>query len=171
MGLYPSYPPNTKAFLYYFIASGKPRIAGELRLRVASSDDSASFESGSDLLLTDGRPWARPLHNISKYHLPLYEKLREDGFISDDLDKALSTLPQTKYKFRRVPIIYTLNDRFIIDFGCSTSVFIVVTEQGVEKLKLQRMFFDYRKKCKSSPYTGCIYKLPYFSVLQHWLFS
>ena len=31
------------------------RIAGELRLRVASSDDSASSESGSDLLGSNGR--------------------------------------------------------------------------------------------------------------------
>ena len=39
----------------------KPRIAEELRLRVTSSDDPASFDSGSDLLRTDGLPWSRPL--------------------------------------------------------------------------------------------------------------
>ena len=62
-GRVPSYPPDTKVFLYYF--TGKPRIAGELRLRVASSDDSASFESGSDLLRTDGQLWSRPLPVLS----------------------------------------------------------------------------------------------------------
>ena len=46
------YPPDTKAFLYYSMSPEKPRIAGELRLRVTSSDDVASFESGSDLLPT-----------------------------------------------------------------------------------------------------------------------
>jgi hypothetical protein len=45
--LHPSFPPDTKAFLYYFTSPEKPRIAGELRLRVASSDDPASFKSGS----------------------------------------------------------------------------------------------------------------------------
>ena len=55
------YPPDTKAFLYYSIPPGKPRIAGELRLRFASSDDHASFENGSDLLRKNGHPWTRSL--------------------------------------------------------------------------------------------------------------
>ena len=63
------YPPDTKVFLYYFIPPGKPRIAGELRLRVASSDDYASFEGGSDI-------WLRLLYSVSKYYTPLYEKLK-----------------------------------------------------------------------------------------------
>ena len=71
------YPPDTKAFLYYSIPSGKPRIAGELRLRVASSDDHASFESGLDLLRNNGHPWTRPLYTIPRTHSPVYEKLRE----------------------------------------------------------------------------------------------
>ena len=49
------YPPNTKAFLYYSISPEKPRITGELRLRVTSSDDAASFESRSDHVRVDGR--------------------------------------------------------------------------------------------------------------------
>jgi hypothetical protein len=67
----------------------KPRIAGNLRFRVTSSDDPSSFESGSDLLLVDGQPWSRPLHALPKYYLPLYDKLREEQLISDDLDKVL----------------------------------------------------------------------------------
>ena len=42
------YPPDTKAFPYYFTSPENPSIAGELRFRVASSDDLASFKSGSD---------------------------------------------------------------------------------------------------------------------------
>ena len=45
-----------------------------------------SFKSGSDLLLTNGQAWAHPLYTLSKYHLDLYEKLREDGLVSDNLD-------------------------------------------------------------------------------------
>ena len=58
------YPPDTKAFLYYSIPPGKPRIAGELRLRFASSDDHASFENGSDLLRKNGHPWTRSLYSL-----------------------------------------------------------------------------------------------------------
>ena len=31
---HPPYPPDTKGFLYYSMSPGRPRIAGEVRLRV-----------------------------------------------------------------------------------------------------------------------------------------
>ena len=71
-------------FLYYSTSPGNPRIAGELHLRVASRDDLASFDSGSDLLLTNGHRWTRPLYALLNFHLPLYQKLREERIIPDD---------------------------------------------------------------------------------------
>jgi hypothetical protein len=162
----PHYPWGTKAFLYYSIAPEKPRIAGELRLRVVSSDDPASFESGSDLLLTNGRPWMRPLYGLSKYHLPLYEKLREDQIIPDDLDSVLSKLPSGSLKNRRSQLLYTLNDTFILDFS-SASYFFVITEQGVEQLPLKSIFWDSRTPHNHTPikpYTGAYTNL-HFSIL------
>lgn len=91
------FPSDTSAFLYYFTPPKKPRIAGELlvRLRVASSDDHASFESGSDLLRLDGQPWSHSLYpslKISLYSV-VCEKLRKDGLVplADDLDAVLLT--------------------------------------------------------------------------------
>ena len=150
-----SYPPDTKAFLYYFIPPGKPRIAGELRLRVASSDDLTSFESGSDLLLINGRTWTRPLCTLSNHYLPLYKKLREDQLIPDDLDAFLSTLHQKRYNFGRSHLIHTLHDTFIVDFSANSSVFLAITEQGVGELLFERIFFDGREIYGGySPYTG-----------------
>ena len=82
--------------------SEKPRIAGELRLRVTSSDDPASFENGSGLLRIDGQPWSRPLCVLPKQYLSLYEKLREDRLVPDDLDAVLSTLPNKKLHYRLI---------------------------------------------------------------------
>jgi hypothetical protein len=79
-------PTKLEAFLYYFTSPEKPRIAGELRFRVTSSDDPASFESGSDLLKSNGQPWSRPLFVVSRLYIPLYEKLREERLVPDDLD-------------------------------------------------------------------------------------
>ena len=93
MRLHP-YPPDTTAFLYYSTSPERPPISGELRLRVASSDDHASFESGSDLLLVNGQLWSRSLYVVSKFYPPLYEKLREEGFVSDELNAILSTFLQ-----------------------------------------------------------------------------
>jgi hypothetical protein len=149
------YPRDTKAFLYYSMSPEKPRIAaGELRLRVTSSDGPASFESGSDLLRTDGLPWSRPLYILSKHHPPLYEKLREEGFIPDDLDRVLAALPKRRIKYSRSQVLYTLNDTFIIDSLNPTVMLLVITEQGVESLRVQRMFLDRRPMDYGAPSTG-----------------
>ena len=132
----------------------KPRIAGELRLRVAASDDPASFESGSDLLLTNGRPWTRPLSALSKLYFPLYEKLREERLVPDDLDTVLSTLPLKELRHRRTQLLYTLNDPFIVDFSHIVPAFFVITEQGVERLSLRGLFSEFRGMREVRPYTG-----------------
>jgi hypothetical protein len=127
----------------------KPRIAGELRLRVASSDDHASFESGSDLLGLDGQPWSRSLCAVSKHYPRLYEKLREEELVPGDLDAVLST-------FTRVPRshpIYTLNDPFIIDFSSHSLYIPVVTEQATETLVLRELFEEMRPN-SIFPFTG-----------------
>ena len=62
------YPPDTAAILYYCTSPEKPHIAGELRLRVASSDH-ATFECGSDLLKLNGQPWCLKI---------LYSSLRKN---------------------------------------------------------------------------------------------
>jgi hypothetical protein len=155
------YPPDMKAFLYFYIWPEKPRIAGELRLRVTSSDDAASFESGSDLLGIHGQPWSRPLCILPKYNPPLYEKLREEGFIPEDLDRALSTFPSNTLpsnKLRYSPTrqcLYTLNDTFIVDFSNHEHLY-VITEKSIERLPIKKIFLDCRsgERCNKAPYTG-----------------
>jgi hypothetical protein len=136
----------------------KPRIAGELRLRVTSSND---FESGSDLLRPNGRLWSRPLYNLSKYYPPLYEKLREDHLIPDDLDRVLAALPSKRHKNR---CLYSLNDTFIVDFSSSGITFFVITEQGVHRLPFYDVFSDNRVGCMAKPYIGA-YTSHYLSIL------
>ena len=104
----PSLPPDTKIFLYYYTSPENPRIAGELRFRVASSDDHASFESGSDLLLTNDQIWSRSLYSLQKRYPFLYEKLREERLVPDDLDTVLSTFPLKNLSHPRSRILYTL---------------------------------------------------------------
>ena len=147
------YPPDTKAFLYYFTPPDKPRIAGELRLRVTSSDNPASFESGSDLLESDGQPWSRPLYTVSKCYIPLYDKLREDQLVPDDLDRALSSFPPKATRFRRSHHLYSLNDEFIIDFSGERR-FRVITEQGMISLPFIGPFTERRDQTERTPYIG-----------------
>ena len=169
-GMFPSFPPNTNAFLYYFTPPDKPRIAGELRLRVTSSDDPASFESGSDLLRMDGQIWSRPLCYLSKLYFHLYQKLREELLVPDDLDTALSTLLSKNPRYRRSRILYTLNDTFVADFNSSGMNFVVITEKGMAKLRTSWIFFDTREMWNCAPYTGA-YTNHLLSTLLYWLFS
>ena len=145
------YPPDTMAFLYYSTSPKRPPIAGELRLRVTSSDDHASFESGFDLLTLNGQqPWSRSLYHVSKFFLPLYEKLREDGLVSDDLDAFLSTLPP---KLPRCQLLYTLNDTFVIDFSFTKQTLFAITEHGITPLSFNGPWVEWRPDSRA-PYTG-----------------
>ena len=146
------YPPKTKAFLYYFASPKNPRIAGELRLRVTPNDDPAYFDKGFDLLRLNGHQvWSRPLYSLSKFYLPLYEKLREEGFVPDDLDAVLSTFST---RLTRSQILYTLNDTFIVDFSRYSLFFTVITERGMEMLRFREPFVECREIYKSAPYRG-----------------
>jgi hypothetical protein len=149
---YISYPPNTEGFLYYFTSLENSRIAGELRFRVASSDDPASFQSGSDLMKPDGQAWSRPIFVLSKHYLPLYKKLREELLVPDDLDAVLSTFPSIIPGHRQTQFLYTLNDTFVVNFSYHDQRFAIVTEQGMESLRLRKLFRE--TSARLMPYTG-----------------
>jgi hypothetical protein len=146
-----TYPTDTKSFLYYFTPPGKPRIAAELRLRVTTRDDPASFESGSDLLKFSGQPWSRPLCVLPRYYNPLYQKLREDRLVPDDLDAILST-STSKPKYCGSQRLYTFNDTFFVDFNSIDLRLFVITEQGIEALRCRNPFCE--GLFKILPYTG-----------------
>ncbi|KAF8816983.1 hypothetical protein BYT27DRAFT_7205417 [Phlegmacium glaucopus] len=148
------YPPDTKGFLYYTTPPERPRISGELRFRLTSSDDPMSFASGSDLLRLNGQPWSRPLYVISKSFTPLYQKLREDRLVSDDLHTFLSTSTMKNVLYSRSQLLYTLNDTFLIDFSTIGQYLFVITEKGTETLGFRGRFFDSRDSHKGTPYTG-----------------
>ena len=116
----------------------------------------------------DGQLWSRPLYSLSKYYVPLYEKLREDRLLPDDLVTALalSTFPLRKIFYHRSHFHYTLNDTFTVDFSKRRSFFIVVIEQGVEGLVLNQVFCDHRAMHRGKrPYTGALYKSSSLDIL------
>ena len=146
-----AYPPEANVFLYYFAPPERPPISGELRMRVTSSDDPASFQSGYDLLKPSGQPWIRPVPVISKYYSSLYEQLREDKLVTDHLDEVLTTFSMAPPKYTS-QFIFTLNDPFIFDFSVNERFINVATEQGVESLRLYKTFINHPKRI--SPYIG-----------------
>ena len=102
----------------------------------------------------NGQTWVRPLFFLSKYHIPLYEKLREELFVLVDLNTALSTFPDRfpHYRGYYQKSLYALNDTFILNFGSPEQRFTVITEQGKKTLRLPLLFGEYG--AKHLPYTG-----------------
>ena len=101
----------------------------------------------------------------SKGYFPLYEKLREERLVPDDLHAVLSTLPSKLLSYRRSQLLYTLNDTFIVDFG-GESIFFVITKQGAKRLPLPKIFSDSRRSNATrpiKPYTGA-YTIHYLSI-------
>ena len=145
------YPPDTNVFLYYTTPPGRPRIAGELRLRLISNHD-PSFASGSDLLRINDQPWSRPLHILPQCYTVIYEKLREERLIPDDLHAALSAFPKKISKYSQSQHLFTLHDTFIIDFAKSAPILSVVTEKGTETLAFRQSFFEKRTMHRVKPY-------------------
>ena len=83
----------------------------------------------SDLLRTDGVCHGR-VHFILFQNpiTSLYEKLRQDQLIPDDLDGALATIPKNLIQYSRNSVLYTLNDTFILNVSHSTPYFFAVIE-------------------------------------------
>ena len=62
----------------------------------------------------------------------LYEKLREERLVSDDLDTVLSTFPLKNFSHPLSRILYTLNDTFTVNFSSTELFLFVITEQGYD---------------------------------------
>lgn len=114
----------------------------------------------------NGQPWSRPLYVVSKLYTPLYQKLREDRLVPDDLDNILSSFPQKNVIYSRSQLLYTLNDTFIIDFSYAGQYFSVITEKGVETLPFRARFFDNRDSCRGTPYRGAYTIFSSFDTLK-----
>ena len=148
------YPPDTNYITpcRQKIPASQENYASELRqvmiIRLS--------KVGRTLLRANGRPWARPLYGLSKFYIPLYmyEKLKEEQIIPVDLYAVLSTLPSKKCSYRRSHFLYTLSDKFIVDFSSSSLCFFVITEKGLESIVFDKIFSDRSKMHMGRSYTG-----------------
>ncbi|PIL27880.1 hypothetical protein GSI_10002 [Ganoderma sinense ZZ0214-1] len=78
------FPNGTHGFIYYHVPPYSSPLAGELRFRITSSCDPASFASGSDLLTERSMPWRYPLYKIvcRPYCSDFVALLLQDALIS-----------------------------------------------------------------------------------------
>ncbi|TFK46224.1 hypothetical protein OE88DRAFT_1739672 [Heliocybe sulcata] len=68
------FPPDSRGFVYWYLERNAPPLSGQVRFRATTSSDPATFPSGRDLQLPDGRTWNIPLARIA--HASKYSGLR-----------------------------------------------------------------------------------------------
>jgi hypothetical protein len=84
----------------------------------------------------------------------VYQKLREGGLVSNELDAALSALPIKRLVYTpQVQFLYSLNDEFMVNFGIKGHLLCVLTEQEMVRLPFYGQFSDTRSH-RGQPYTG-----------------
>ncbi|KAF7967788.1 hypothetical protein HWV62_33023 [Athelia sp. TMB] len=91
------FPPETRGYLYYHTpaSSGYRPIhpaSGQLRFRLAPTNDLSCFANGTDLLRPDGLPWSIPLLCMldpahATAYLPLRELLLAEGLVTPTLSR------------------------------------------------------------------------------------
>lgn len=162
------WPSNSKGFFYYSTPPHRPRISGELRLRLTPTSDPSTFPQGTDLCLSKHlnqndndapatvTPWRRPLYSIatSSTLRPLYDKLRAEGLVSPTLASALRALPRLTIMYSRCQLVHALQDTFALDLSSDWITLVAMSEHGLASVHLLRHFRDMRAHV--CPYTGVV---------------
>lgn len=148
------WPSDAKGFLYYARPPGAPPIASEVRFRLTPVNDPKAFDHGEDLHLSDERPWRRPIYSIATNSVlgPLYDKLRQEGLVSPELDKALKALPKLSIMYSRCQIVHSLSDTFKLDLSSDWHTLFAISEKGIAPIQILRQFRDLR--LDTTPYKG-----------------
>ncbi|TFK52877.1 hypothetical protein OE88DRAFT_1313113 [Heliocybe sulcata] len=87
------FPPDTQGFLYFHLDADAPALAGQVRFRITTSSDPATFPEGRDLQLPDGRPWNIPVFQVARWskYAAFRAVLLSDNLVTEKLlDPALS---------------------------------------------------------------------------------
>ncbi|TFK46230.1 hypothetical protein OE88DRAFT_1812065 [Heliocybe sulcata] len=88
------FPPDSQGFLYWHLNPDAPPVSGQVRFRTTTSSDTATFPSGRDLQLPNGRTWNIPLFRIARgsQYSGLRAHLLAERLVTQ---KVLDTVPNT----------------------------------------------------------------------------
>ncbi|TFK45327.1 hypothetical protein OE88DRAFT_1221798 [Heliocybe sulcata] len=95
------FPPDSQGFFYWHFKPDAPPVSGQLRFRTTTSSDPATFLSGHDLQLPNGRTWNISLLHIarrSKYSALRTHLLAERLVTAKVLDTATKISPSYQDK-------------------------------------------------------------------------
>ncbi|TFK52878.1 hypothetical protein OE88DRAFT_1792132 [Heliocybe sulcata] len=81
------FPSDTQGFLYFHLDADAPALAGQVRFRITTSSDPATFTEGRDLQLPDGRPWNISLFQVARrsIYAAYRAQLLSDKLVTEEL--------------------------------------------------------------------------------------
>ena len=154
------FPAKTTGYLYFQPAPAKrPRISGTLRFRLAATPE--EFAKSEDLKRPDGKVWQAPVYVLAKHPSwkPLFDKIMEDGLISQDLHTSINTLLSEKGK-TALPVLgndgvlYSLSDTFKLDLSFRSQTLWAVTDKGCLSAIWQSPVVEMKGNKFPRPYQG-----------------
>ncbi len=115
-----------------------PRLAGQLRFRITSSPDPASFSAGTDLKRY-GLPWRKEIlaMGLRNPEMTEYHALLSDGLISEDTLSICKTAIDA-HKTRRFNatsrVLFAFGQPFDIRFGRFSKFYVIDTSGYQERI-------------------------------------
>ena len=159
------YPPDMTAFLYYYASPEKPASRRTTYIK---------------WWCCVFREWVQPLaikwsamdsstFCSSNVLYPLYEKLREEGFVSEDLDRVLPTFSVNASRYHSSAVSLFINWHIYRRLQKQSVMFPRHYRNRIPFLKI---FVDHYNEYHDTFYTGAhksFYR--HLSLILYWLFS
>ncbi|TFK53885.1 hypothetical protein OE88DRAFT_1654249 [Heliocybe sulcata] len=151
---YIAFPPDCQGFFYWHLDHDAPPVSGQVRFRTTTSSSPATFSTGWDLKLPDGRTWNIPLFRVARS--PKYAGLRAH-LLSEKLitAKLLNTALHISDRRGEHPatdslLIWKFGQRFLAGLpNNGMSIWIIGSSAG-ERFRLPHLFSVYVRESGSS---------------------
>lgn len=159
------FPDDTSGFFYYHKPATASAIAGQIRFRVTSTPDPASWTSGHDLQNPRGLTWEIPLAKITDNYprlIAIRTLLLHDGLVSPETVNRCELIADWRRKLGSNMLLSHLGESFLVRFSAQDrGRFAVIGRDDQKFVKMRSLFRDMRYP-RLDVYTG---KLKHYLVV------
>ncbi|TFK46207.1 hypothetical protein OE88DRAFT_1739662 [Heliocybe sulcata] len=161
-------PSGSQGFLYWHLDPDAPPVSGQVRFRVTTSSDPATFPNGRDLQLPDGRTWNISLFEIARRstysglraHL-ISEKLVTAKVVYTALSISAPHGARTFHPGTGSLLIWKFGQSFLVDLQSFSPVLWIIGSSAAERLRLARLFSFMRNDSGSTGIIRSVERTPF----------
>ncbi|TFK46202.1 hypothetical protein OE88DRAFT_1739659 [Heliocybe sulcata] len=162
------FPPDSQGFLYWHLDPDAPLLSGQVRFRITTSSDPATFPEGRDLQLPDGGTWNISLFDIARRstysglraHL-ICEKLVTAKVLYTALNLSGLEGARTIRPATGSLIIWKFGQKFLVDLQSRAVVTWIIGSLAGARLCLHNLFSVQIQQSGSTGIAKSSYYRPY----------